>query len=360
MSSMHSPSIFALDPQLNESVRAEANGEVMPLALRRFQECWESRCSAGAIQRATEAVLAAYRQLFPGASPVIRVSRLCDIIGIRLTGLRPGRIKPSFAVAESSSRHLGHSGSVRFSRQGMPSIEIPEGVDGYRARVAAAHEIGHVLLHRRGDNYDPVTTRLPTSAQEEAIAEYAARLLLLPSKNVEVENLAECAVRWASNAEVTVHAATSRLGDPDQASPRLRGAVLWRLNPRVPGSSSLAERLTPAWHLCPGAFIPIGRCRARVDSVVAELANATAPGSEIRCEDVRIGSLVGSFRIHAFAWGSESAGTRLVLSVFQQLEGKGIMDAIPRANGNSDRSGVAAGGSHTSVNQQVPLNQGWF
>ncbi len=319
---MASSIVFALDPRLDESLRAEASGEVMPLALRRFQECWGSGQSAVAIRLATSSVLADYRQRFPSANPVIRISRLCELIGVRLTGMRPQMrgTRPYIATgSSSSSRQEGHSGTVRFSRQGVPSIEIPEGVDGYRARVAAAHEIGHILLHKRGDKYDEVTTRLPTSVQEEAIAEYAGRLLLIPSRTAEVQNLASYAIRSASEAEVTLHAATCRLGDPDQGDLLLRGAVLWKLNSRVGGGSGLSGRLTPAWHLCPGAFVPIGKCKAREGSLVAGVASESESAGGIRTEDVSIGSFTGRFRVHAFAWGSVSAGTRLVLSVFEAL-----------------------------------------
>jgi uncharacterized protein DUF955 len=328
---MASSIVLALDPRLDESLRAETCGEAVPLALRRFQECWGTGFSTHAIKLATNAVLKTYRQRFPSASPVIRISRLCEIIGVRLTGIRPQMRGPwSYLTAGSSSlsRQEGHSGAVRFSRQGAPSIEIPDGVDGYRARVAAAHEIGHILMHKRGDSYDEVTTRLPTSVQEEAVAEYAARLLLVPPRTRDVQNLASYAIRSASEAEVTVHAATCRLGDPDQAGPLLRGAVLWKLNPRSRSSTGLSERLTPAWHLCPGAFVPIGRCKAREGSLISEVAGESLSAGSVRTEDVRIGSFAGRFRVHAFAWGSVSAGTRLVLSVFEALVDTAIQDCM--------------------------------
>src|ERR1019366_4775647 len=157
---MASSAIFALDPRLDESMRAEARGEVMPLALRRFQDSWGTCQSTGAVKLATGAMLATYHQRFPSASRVVRVSRLCEVVGVRLTGMRPAvRVEPSYVAAGSPSRQGGHSGAVRFSRQGIPSVEIPDGVDGHRARVAAAHEIGHLLVHKRGDQYDEVTTR---------------------------------------------------------------------------------------------------------------------------------------------------------------------------------------------------------
>ena len=317
---MSAPAICALDLELNELMQAEGRRNIMPLALRRFQECWDNALPTEAMRHATAQVVKDYRSRFPSASPVFGVPRLCEVIGVRLRGLRPpSRIRPSYPDSRSSN-HVGHSGSVRFLRDEKPLVVIPEEVNGYRARMAAAHELGHVLVHKRGDDYDPVTTRLPSSSEEEAIAEYAARLLLIPTKDSSVQNLAEDVVRWARHSEVTIHAAACRLGDPDHVSPQLRGVVLWKLSNRVGSDSILANRLTPAWHLCPNAFIPIGKCSARAGSLVAELAEGYTPASDIRAEGVQIGSLRGNFRVHGYAWGSVSAGTRLALSVFEELE----------------------------------------
>lgn len=306
--------ISALDETLNECLRAEARGDAMPLALRRFQERWGVAQPSVAIQLAATEILANYSERFPSGSSFIRVSRLCDIIGARLS---PSRSSPAHIVPGSLGRHSGHSGLVRFSMDGQPCIQIPAGVPDHRARVAVAHELGHVLIHKRGNSYDNVTVRLVASDHEEAVAEYAARLLLLPTRQIERKNLAETAVRQANEARVTVHAAASRLGDPDMCCEFVRGAILWKLNPRVPSTAGLAERMTPAWHLCPGAFIPIGKCKARKDSLIAELACASGATSDVRIENVKIGSLEGVFRVHGFVWGSVAGGTRLLLSIFE-------------------------------------------
>ncbi len=111
----------------------------------------------------------------------------------------------------------------------------------------------------------------------------------------------------------------------------VRGAILWKLNPSVPSKSALAERLTPAWRLCPGAFIPIGKCKARKDSLIAELARATGSSSDVRIENVKIGSLEGVFRVHGFAWGSIAGGTRLILSIFETTVSEDLSQStIPR------------------------------
>jgi uncharacterized protein DUF955 len=326
----------------------------MPLALRRFQDCWQSSNSITAVQSATKKVGTEYAQLFPCGSHVVRVSRLCEMLGIGMTGLRSQlRYKGHYLAADPLLPRPGHSGTVRFSRKHAPFIAIPEGVDGYRARVSVAHEISHVLIHRRGDTYDDVTTKLPSSREEEALAEYGARLLLLPSEPERIENLAEHAVRWARYAEVTVHAAACRLGDPDQNLPPLRGLVLWKINPKIPTTATIAERLTPAWHLCPGAFVPIGRCKARPDSLVAELAMASGSAAGIVAEDVRIGSLLGCFKVHAFAWGSLLSGTRLVLSVFEA-------EFSEAGRGFAEQHRGVQFGSGATHSKQPYLSDGWF
>jgi hypothetical protein len=122
----------------------------------------------------------------------------------------------------------------------------------------------------------------------------------------------------AREADITLHAASARLGDPD--SPlvgTVDGIILWRLNPRVSPDEALSKRLMPKWHLCPSAFIPINRCHASRRSLISELASlgdGMVAGS--RLEDVSIGSLKGSYRVDAVAWGTVARGTRLVLSAF--------------------------------------------
>jgi len=76
------------------------------------------------------------------------------------------------------------------------------------------------------------------------------------------------------------------------------------------------QRLTPHWHLS-NAFIPIGKCSARSGSLVADLAEKDIPTQGSRFEEVSIGGLVGKSIVDAFAWGTLSSGTRLVLSIFR-------------------------------------------
>jgi hypothetical protein len=201
-------------------------------------------------------------------------------------------------------------------------IRVPEEIDFETARISVAHEIGHILIHQRGTELDHATIRLSSTSEEEALAEYGGRLLLLPTTIFQPPlgvNLAQYAVEQAGVARVTVHSAVSRLGDPDILVPGLQGAILWRINPQVPASHPISTRLTPQWHLCPGAFVPVRRSKARPGCLVAQIAEAPGPISASSVETVSIGTFVGVFRVDAFAWGAISQGTRLVLSVFRRL-----------------------------------------
>jgi Zn-dependent peptidase ImmA (M78 family) len=206
---------------------------------------------------------------------------------------------------------------VEFARP-RPIVRLPLNIGWNRGRVAAAHEIGHVLIHRRGDAYDQATIRLGSTPVEEVLAEYAARLLLLPRELLDpwlvecrTENYALKSVKLAQLAQVSLHAATARLGDPDAGNWKIRGAILWRM------SKSAEQFLTPYWHLCPGAYIPLARCKARKGSLIDELGNETSRAAGSRVEEVNVGSLRGKFLIDAFSWGSLADRTRVVLSVFQ-------------------------------------------
>lgn len=200
------------------------------------------------------------------------------------------------------------------------TIRLPSGLDWLRGRIAVCHEIGHFLIHSRGEEIDLFTSRLASSPEEEALSEYASRLLLMPAPYVDrhpAGNLIVDCMTLARSADVTLHAAAARLGDPDSPLAGLvRGVILWRT--KKPGDKpELPRRLTPQWHLCRESFVPVGRCHAGRTSLVAALAasdEAQAVGSCI--EQVEIGALKGEFRVDAVAWGSMERGTRLVLSAF--------------------------------------------
>ena len=210
--------------------------------------------------------------------------------------------------------------------------------------MSAAHEIGHFLIHHRGDKLDLATAKMGPSPEEEAIVEYASRLLLMPefstvsrpqpkatrteqlplitdeshrpASDVLASNLAKDSIVEAQRAEVTIHSAVARLGDPDRSSGGIRCAVLWRMTTRISSDAPTWQRLTPHWHLS-NAFIPIGKCSARSGSLVADLAEKDIPTQGSRFEEVSIGGLVGKYMVDAFAWGALASGTRLVLSIFR-------------------------------------------
>jgi len=220
----------------------------------------------------------------------------------------------------SDIRRRGHTGKTYFG-SARPLVKIPPEVDFATARLSVAHELGHVLVHSRDDGYDEATIRLPSTPEEECLAEYAARLLLMPaplwSRLAFNVNLAEYCVGRSSAARVTVHSSIVRLGDPDMRDLGVRGAILWRLNPQARQCALLHQRLTPQWHVCPGAFVPIKRSKARCGSLIARVAEECTAVAGSSLENVDIGTFVGSFVVHAFSWGSVVDGTRLVLSVFQ-------------------------------------------
>jgi IrrE N-terminal-like domain len=303
----------AIDHGLQALIVAENDGRKLPLSLDRFAQHFGTIPTC-AMNRATSALLEQYWKIASPANRTISVQKLCTVADIELVGRCPVRrrartVKP---VPQHDHDALVDLAGVR------PKIRIPPGIEGERACISVAHEIGHVLVHRRSSSIDEVTSKLSTSPEEEALAEYAARLLLMPGTPPPVnrKNIATVALAWAEGAGVTVHAATARIGDPDQSELGIRGAILWRFDPTSPRQAHPWERITPAWHLCPNEFIPIGKCHAKMATVVGELAGSGTISSAEGEEEVRIGSLEGRFHVHAVAWGSLERRTRLVLSFF--------------------------------------------
>jgi uncharacterized protein DUF955 len=310
-----------LDSQLLSLSTRESQGTEMPLAIRRFISEYGEQRPTLAMKLATDRLLSSYFDSPDSSKLPISVERLCSLCGVELVGNRPsGRPRSGYSIIEHRIR-TGHTGRLAI-RDLRLIIRIPDEIDFETARISTAHEIGHVLIHRRGAQYDPATMRLPTTAEEEALAEYAARLLLLPAaffQPLSERNLAEFAVEKAGIFKVSVHSAVSRLGDPDIPNTGIKGAIFWRINQDLPGSSPLHKRLTPQWHLCPGAFVPVRRCKARIGSLVAELADWPSPKAGSDIQSVNIGTFSGTFRVDVFAWGSVAEGTRSVLSLFREL-----------------------------------------
>lgn len=308
-----------LDVRLRPLIGEAWNPDNTPLAVRRFVRDFGMECPSKAMKVATDFLLLKYgAQSDPPTTP-IEVERLCEIYGASVTGVRPKPREGNVYSVDSWEPRQGHTGRVSFDGS-RALISIPKSVDFATARLSVAHELGHLLIHRRGEEYDEATLRLGSSPEEEALAEYAARLLLLPSRLCRPPsetNLAEFAVTQASRMRVTIHCFVARLGDPDVAPSSIQGAILWRMRPDLATAEPLYARLTPQWHLCRDAFIPIRKCKARPESLVADLGAAGAPIAMSRREEVNIGSFAGRFQVDAFAWGSVGDGTRLVLSVFR-------------------------------------------
>ena len=328
----------ALDLQLDDFLsQAVGESSTLPLAIRRFMREFGSLRPAEAMEIATARVLELYWSSLSSDNPFhrrisaerpnsiaapISIERLCSIVGLDLIGAPVLRERVARGADYESAPRREHTGTLEFVEP-RPIIRIPSNVGWNCARVAAAHEIGHALVHKRGNGYDQATIRLGSTPAEEALAEYASRLLLLPRELQERwrceapdGNYAVQCTKVAQRAHITLHAAVARLGDPDAENRQVRGAVFWRMV-RKAVAGEVEEMLTPYWHLCPGAFIPIGRCRARKGSLIAELAAGGAHAAGSRIEQVSIGSLSGMFLIDAFAWGSLTDRTRVVLSVFR-------------------------------------------
>jgi len=317
-----------LDADLYKVVQSELRSTEFPLAIRRFAEFAKKPRATDALIEAVDQVLQKY-QHGTGLKLPVSVRALCKLMDVKLARPLPSQ-QASANYTDSSSRALsGHTGLLRLE-DSRPVIEIPRHIDYEVARLSVAHELGHLLLHRRGNELDEVMLRMPADPFEEALAEYAARLLLLPRvmwhEFHASTNLAEYAVTQSSTAHVSVHAAVARLGDPDLVRINAQGAILWRELPEAKSFWPMHERMTPWWHLCPGAFIPIRKSKARSGSLVAILAAKPGAHKESRIEDVDIGSFVGIYMIDAFAWGSFERRSRSILTVFRPPADDGLSD----------------------------------
>lgn len=312
-------SIF--DDVLASIARSGGNPVPLPLTIRRFLEFYGGDHPIAALQRAVLDLMQRYTATHRSSMPV-RVEHLCEMLGIKLAGKPPScssRSSPSYAPYAPRSR-AGHTGMLRIENSG-PVVVIPDDVDRETAKLSVAHEIGHFLIHWRADRLDEATLRLRAHPIEEALAEYAARLLLLPRELwlgiTASTNLAEFAVATSGLAGVTVNSAVSRLGDPDLLDIDVCGAIFWRMSRDRQAGLPVSEQMSPHWFRCPGAFVPVNRSKARPGSLAADLAahEGTVLGS--RTEEVRIGTFIGTFVVNAYAWGSIEEGRRVVLTVFR-------------------------------------------
>jgi hypothetical protein len=308
-----------LDESLDFVVQDEVDASRLPLGIRRFIEFL-------GVKRATEAVQVATKRLLEnctgGSEPglPINIENLCRCLGVRLTGAPLAeRASPSYRASMHRTR-IVPSGFLRIEKSG-PVVHIPDEIDYATARLSVAHELGHALICWRDGKFDEAVARLSAEPHEEALAEYAARLLLLPMQMWRGYdpsfNLAEYALTQSRIARVTVHSAVTRLGDPDLHQINVEGAIFWRIRPDSKEFMPIHERLSPFWHVCPRAFIPIRKSKARQGSLISNLAEMSGAVHGWREEDVRIGTFIGVYRVDACAWGSVSEGSRVVLSVFR-------------------------------------------
>ena len=162
----------AIDSELNKALHRNGSLADQPLAIRRFT----ARTGAGrpheAMKLATASVLMAYDNAHSGVTEPISVERLCLLSNVALSGFRPS---PRSSSNISAAPQNGPTGFLEFAGA-QPIIRIPPYVEFERARVAVAHELAHVLIHKKADGYDEATIRLQSSPTEEALAEYGARL----------------------------------------------------------------------------------------------------------------------------------------------------------------------------------------
>lgn len=301
----------AIEPGLSGLLEQERKAAAeLPLPIRRFVQDQNAAGVVEAAVRASGRLLRDYEAAGGALPGTVRLSKLAELRSVALHGLK--NVRPTRPLGTTSSQRyraaitMGGAGRV---------ITIPPGSDRAVARISVAHELGHLLIHSRGMAVDEATIRLGSSPQEETLAEYIGRLLLLSSKvspEDEGGGTAKLCFALAGSANVPLAAALARIGDPDQ-NLGIAGAILWEL--RRDPSLTLAERLKPSCRLCGAAFIP-DRSHAREGSLTVTAAEGEEERLVMGSEFVRIGRFVGQFGVQAYAWGSEARGTRKVLSTF--------------------------------------------
>ena len=120
-----------------------------PLAVKRFVRELGMDCPSTAMKMATDLLLSTYHSHIDEDSVPITVEKLCDICGATLTGIRPNPRNATVYSLDSWQSRQGHTGKLSFDDSRV-SINIPEAVDYLTARLSVAHELGHLLIHRRG------------------------------------------------------------------------------------------------------------------------------------------------------------------------------------------------------------------
>jgi hypothetical protein len=292
-----------------------------PFALREFLVATKAETPVAAAQTAANSLLGRYYSQYGDSTRVVSVTKLCQLLGIEIVGKLP-RLSPRSPVYKLLTEDAAHSAKLNFA-SGRPVIEVMDSRAPI-ARISAAHELGHYLIHLRDGRLNDQTLRSKSSPEEEALSEYIGRLLLMPTSQFDPysepsPNYSIQCLSLASRAHVVANASAARLMDPDHRVTPVKGIIFWKLRAQEPESLSVAQRMTPTWHHCGDAFIPIGKCHAKGDSLIATLAASNQRCEGVSEEDVHVGSFSGRFRVDAYAWGSLRDRTRCVLSVFCQI-----------------------------------------
>src|SRR6266478_414649 len=257
------------------AIIARQSMEDWPPTLQRFVHEFGAMNPVDAAQIAAKTVMDRYAAAYPyNDRDAISVRYLCKLLDIDLRGnvpkMLPSRSNPRFgSYGESDDRPA--AALLVFNRRATIDVAAPNPL---RARISVAHEIGHFLIHSRGQEIDNSMMHSEVTTEEEILSEYIGRLLLLPTELFHFQftrqrSMAVACITAARDAAVSFNIATSRISDPDQALPSLKGAIFWRLVPGSPTHLPVEKRLAPFWHLCPNAFVPIRKCHARHDSVIA-------------------------------------------------------------------------------------------
>lgn len=302
----------AIEPGLSALLALEKRtGQQLPLTIRRFVQQQQSEGVVEAAVRSTQRLLQDYQTTVGPLSPTIRLSKLAKLQSVELRGL--GNIAATRVVGRGPSQRY-HAAITMVGDS--PTITIPPGSNRADARISVAHELGHLLIHSRGKQVDEITVKLGTSREEEALAEYMGRLLLMEKRlchsDLSDDGMTRLCFDLSSAANVPLIVALARIGDPDQ-NLGVAGVIIWDL--RRDRQPTIAERLRPYCRLCGAAFIP-DRSHAREGSLTAIVASGESERIVVGTESVRIGRFVGEFRVEAYGWGSEERGTRKVLSIF--------------------------------------------
>lgn len=299
---------------------ARLDREGLPYALAEFS-AWH-----GGVRPVEAAALIAQRVLLDlygkkQVPDVVSVSHLCDLLGIELHGAKPSLSRST--LKRESIDYLKTSVSfdarLRF-RDGKPIIEVrTSSVE--RARVSVAHEIGHYLILQRGKEVDWVALRSNSSKEEESLAEYIGRLLLVPpmmtARMLGNAVSSKKIMNLANVARVTLHSAVSRSVDPDQTDKSLKGCILWTIPSTIAEDLEQSAHLfAPRWHVCPDFFIPVKKCHILHELLLHRLVDGEDDRYGVAEEEVSIGSMKGWFTVDAFAWGSLAKRTRTALSAF--------------------------------------------